>query len=178
MKSVFGALLALPLMTLSLPAQQHDHHAPPDSAATNRHGCVMGDMHGGSMRGHGMMGSQDTTAMKMMGGAMGMVTGDSAMMGLMRFAPPFVLTNREPLALTPSQVVEIESLMQNLPDSTTHEDHMTAMQQAAARVRGVLTADQRGQVERLPLPCPMMKGSPTGGSEDHGHDAHRPGGPA
>jgi hypothetical protein len=176
MKSVFGALLALPLLTLSLPAQQHDHHAPPDSAAATRQGCVMGDMHDGSMQGHGMMGSRDTTAMKMMGGAMGTVTGDSAMMGLMRFAPPFVLTNRELLALTPSQVAEIELLMQSLPDSATHEGHRNAMQQAAAQVRGVLTADQRAHVERLPLPCSMMNGSPTGGSENHGHDAHRSGG--
>jgi hypothetical protein len=95
----------------------------------------------------------------------------------MWFAPSFVLTNRESLALTPSQVAEIELLMRSLPDSATHESHRNGMQQAAEQVSGVLTADQRAHVERLPLPCPMMKGSDTGGSEDHGLDAHRPGGP-
>jgi hypothetical protein len=109
-----------------------------------------------------------------MGGAMGMMDGDSAMMGLMRFAPSFVLTNRELLALTSSQVAEIELLMQSLPDSATHEAHRTRVQQAAAQVRGVLTADQRAQVERLPAPCPMMNGSPMGGAENRSHDAHRP----
>lgn len=155
MKSVFGALLAVPLVTLSLSAQQHDHHAPPDSAATAQHGCVMGDMHGGSMHGHGMMGSRDTTAMKTTGGASGMMTGDSAMMRLMRFAPPFVLTNRELLALTPSQVAEIEVLMRSVPDSATHDGHRNGMQQAAVQVRQVLTTEQRVIVERLVGPCSM-----------------------
>jgi len=176
MKSVFGALLAVPLLTQSLPAQQHDHYAPPDSAATARPGCVMGDMHGGVMQGHGMMHSRDSATMKTMGGAMGMMVGDSALMGLMRFAPSFVLTNRELLALTSSQIAEIESLMQSVPDSATHEAHRTQVQHAAAQVRGVLTADQRAQVERLPVTCPMMNGSHMGGAENRGHDAHRPGG--
>jgi 7-keto-8-aminopelargonate synthetase-like enzyme len=174
MKSVLGALLAILVLSLSLPAQQHDHHAPPDSAVTAGHGCVMGGMHGGAMQGHGMMHSRDSATMKTMGGAMGMMDGDSAMTGLMRFAPSFVLTNRELLALTSSQVAEIELLMQSLPDSATHEAHRTRVQQAAAQVRGVLTADQRAQVERLPAPCPMMNGSPMGGAENRSHDEHRP----
>lgn len=169
MRFIVGTLAAGAFLVSPLAAQQHGLQAQPDSGALG-HPCAMAQMHGGAM--HGMMGAGDSAGMKGMHGMMGMMAGDSAMMASMRFGPRAVLAHGDVLALIPEQASQIEALTHEVPDpALTETMHMQKMHQAAAKVRGILTPEQRAQVERLPVPCPMMEGAPAD-SAKAGHEAH------
>jgi len=105
------------------------------------------------------------------GGMSGMMSGDSAMMASMRFAPRHVLANAEALGLSPEQRGKIEALAPMPHDSSQAVlMHMRQTRSVAATVRALLTADQIARVEQLPAPCPMLQGSPA----DSTKSCHQP----
>lgn len=154
-----GAMTVVALMGTPL-AAQHDHHEMrQDTAATG--GCPM--MSGMQMGQMGMMEGKDTDQMQ---GMMGMMARDSALMGVMRFWPQYILQHGDGLDLTSGQVHKIEALapmhdapMRGMADDTTH---MKQMREATAAVRAILTPEQRARVAKLPPPCGMMGGGMEG----------------